>query len=174
MESAAKVRESLAFAYWGRVAGAQAAAATEVEAVRDGILFVRTKSSVWSHELTLYKERLIADLNRLLGPGTITEIVYRARGVKAKAVKPAEPDEPAAAELDAVVLDAAEAAELEQSMGGLESIQSERIRAVVAGRMMRDAKLRHWRIEHGWQLCRRCMEPHKTGHALCPLCRLCR
>src|SRR5579883_652280 len=50
MESAGKIRESLALAYWPRVAGAQASAATEAESVRDGILFVRTKSSVWSHE----------------------------------------------------------------------------------------------------------------------------
>src|SRR5689334_95027 len=51
MESAPKIRESLALAWWPRVVGAQAAAATEVECTRDGILFVRTKSSVWSHEL---------------------------------------------------------------------------------------------------------------------------
>ena len=174
MESAAKVRESLAFAYWARVAGPQAAAATEVEAVRDGVLFVRTKSSVWSHELTMHKEQLIKSLNRMLGGKVITEIVYKARGIKKKAVALPEPDEPDEAELDAVTLDAAELAELQQTMCSLVRITSDRIREVMTSRMVRDAKLRHWRIERGWKLCRRCAGLHKTEYAVCPLCRLCR
>jgi predicted nucleic acid-binding Zn ribbon protein len=173
MESATKVRESLAFAYWAHVAGPQAAAATEVEAVRDGILFVRTKSSVWSHELTLHKERLITGLNRMLGAKIITEIVYKARGVKKKPVVAPEPDTPALVELDAVTLDPAEHADLAQKLQTLSSIASDRIRTVMASRMTRDMKLRHWRIERGWKLCRRCEGLHTTSFALCPLCRLC-
>ena len=174
MESATKVRESLAFAYWAQVAGPQAAAATEVEAVRDGILFVRTKSSVWSHELTLHKEQLITGLNRMLGGRIITEIVYKARGLKKKAPEPIEPETPDVEELDAVILDSAELAELQQTMRKLTGIESDRIREVMASRMLRDAKLRHWRIKRGWKLCRRCSGLHKTDFNLCPLCRLCR
>lgn len=174
MESATKVRESLAFAYWPRVAGPQAAAATEVEAVRDGILFVRTKSSVWSHELTLHKQQLIGALNALLGGKLITEIVYKARGVKKKAPAPPAADTPDEAELDAVVLDPAEEAELQQHQRGLPRIQSDRVRSVIASRMVRDAKLRHWRIERGWKVCRRCNSVHNTDFRNCPLCRLCR
>lgn len=172
LESAAKVRESLAFAYWARVVGPQAAAATEVEAVRDGVLFIRTKSSVWSHELTLHKERLITGLNRMLGGKVITEIVYKARGIKKKPAPVVEIDTPEQAELDAVILDAAEHAELQQNMRGLSAIKSDRIRQVMASRMTRDAKLRHWRIERNWKLCRRCATLHKTDFDLCPLCRL--
>jgi hypothetical protein len=173
MDSAAKVRESLAFVYWARVAGPQAAAATEVEAVRDGILFIRTKSSVWSHELTLHKEKLLAGLNRLLGGKIITEIVYKARGVKKKSPAPVEPETPELEELDAVILDLAEQAEVTQKLRTLESIHSERIRSVMASRMVRDAKLRHWRIERGWNLCRKCQGLHNTDFDLCPVCRLC-
>ena len=174
MESATKIRESLAFAYWARVAGPQAAEATEVEAVRDGVLFIRTKSSVWSHELTLHKERLIRGLNGMLGAKVITEIVYKARGVKKKTVNPPEPEIPDLPELDAVILDPAEHAELAQKLRPLAGIASERIREVMASRMTRDAKLRHWRIERGWRLCHRCSGLHKTDFGLCPLCRLCR
>ena len=174
MESGARVRESLAFAYWARVAGPQAAAATEVEAVRDGVLFVRTKNSVWSHELTFHKQQLISDLNRMLGGRIITEIVYKARGVKKRPAEPLETDTPGVTELDAVVLDPAEHAELQQTLYTLGSIESERIREVMASRMTRDSKLRHWRIERGWKLCRRCTGLHKTDFNLCPLCRLCR
>jgi hypothetical protein len=174
MDSAARVRESLAFAYWARVVGAQAAAATEVESVRDGILFVRTKSSVWSHELTLHKAKIVDGLNRMLGGRVITEIVYRARGVKKPVKAEAQPDTPEVAELDAVVLDPAEQAELQAHLRRLPRIRSERIRAVMELRMVRDAKLRHWRIERGWSLCSNCAGIHKTEYELCPLCRLTR
>ena len=174
MESAAKVRESLAFAYWATVAGPQAAEATEVEAVRDGILFVRTKSSVWSHELTLHKEQLISGLNKLLGGRIIKEIVYKARGVKTKPPPTPEVDAPPTAELDAVLLEPAELAELQQNLVNLKSIASGRIRDVMAARMTRDLKLRHWRIERGWKICGRCVALHKTRYRLCPICRLCK
>ena len=174
LESATKVRESLAFAYWARVAGPQAAAATEVEAVRDGILFVRTKSSVWSHELTLHKEQLISGLNKMLGGRIITEIVYKARGIKKKPAEVPEADAPTVDELESVLLDPAEHAELAEKLRALSGIGSERIREVMATRMTRDMKLRHWRIERGWKLCLRCTGLHKSDFPLCPLCRLCR
>jgi predicted nucleic acid-binding Zn ribbon protein len=172
MDSVAKVRESLAMAYWPRVVGAQAAAATEVEDARDGILFVRTKSSVWSHELTLHKERLLTGLNRMLGGKTITDIVYRARGVKKKESAPPEPDTPPLDELNQVILEPPEQAELRAHLESLVTIKEERIRNVIAARMTQEAKLRHWRLAHGWKSCPRCAFPHKTAFDLCPKCRL--
>ena len=172
MDSAGKIRESLALVYWPRVAGPQAAAATEVESVRDGILFVRTKSSVWSHELTLHKERLIFGLNRMLGGKVITDIVYRARGLKKKALEEPERDTPPLDELNAVVLEPPEEAELSAHLESLKSIKSDRIRTALSSRMTQDAKLRHWRLEHGWKSCRRCNSPHKTEFDICPKCRL--
>ena len=174
MQSAARVRESLAFAYWARVAGPQAAAATEVEAVRDGVLFVRTKSSVWSHELTLHKERLLTELNRMLGARVITEIVYKSRGVKKKVAEVSQPDAPDPQELDSVLLDPAEHAELKLTLTLLNQMKSDRIRSVMSTRIVRDAKLRHWRIERGWKLCSSCSSAHKTDFDVCPQCRLCR
>src|SRR5579883_245369 len=53
-DSATQIRQSLALAYWPSVVGEQMAAASRPESVRDGILFVRTKSSVWSHEFTFH------------------------------------------------------------------------------------------------------------------------
>src|SRR5690348_9072138 len=82
LESATAVRESLALAYWERVVGPQAAAATEPESVRDGVLFVRTKSSVWSHELTFLKAHILTELNRRIGRPVIKEIIFRAQGVR--------------------------------------------------------------------------------------------
>jgi predicted nucleic acid-binding Zn ribbon protein len=173
MESAGQIRESLALAYWPRVAGPQAAAATEVESVRDGVLFVRTKSSVWSHELTLHKARLLTGLNRMLGGKVIQEIIFRARGVT-KTEAPVEPDTPSVEELAAVVLERTEKAELRARLQELISVEDDHARKTIATRLVLDAKLRHWRLERGWHVCHRCSAVHKTDFRLCPICRLCR
>jgi len=172
MESRTRIRESLVFAYWAKVAGPLAAAATEVESVRDGVLIVRTKSSVWSHELTLHKEKLILGLNRMLGQAVIKEIVYKARGVKKPVIKVAEPDMPDQQELDAVLLEPAELAELDPLIRGLNTIGSQRIREAIASRMTRDVKLRHWRLERGWKICRSCGTVHRLEGYLCRSCSI--
>src|SRR5579871_255650 len=171
MESAGQVRASLALAYWPRVVGAQAAAATQVEAVRDGVLFVRTKSSVWSHELTLHKARILLGLNRMLGGKIIEEIIFRAQGVT-KSETSEEPDTPDPEELAAVALDPGEKRELRVRLERLFHVKDEHTRRALAARLIQEAKLRHWRLERGWKVCRRCAALHKTAFALCPICRL--
>jgi len=173
MESAGQIRQSLALAYWPRVVGAQAAAATQVETVRDGVLFVRTKSSVWSHELTLHKARLLLGLNRMLGGDIIHEIIFRAQGVS-PVEEQHDIETPTAEEMALVVLDADEKAELRARLERLVDVEDDRAREVLARRMVMDAKVRHWRLERGWRVCVRCLTAHHTEHALCPICRLCR
>ncbi len=172
MDSAGQIHESLALAYWARAVGAQAAAATEADAVRDGVLFVRTKSSVWSHELTLHKARLLQNLNRMLGGKVITEIVFKAQGLTRQAKPEPEPDAPTGEELAAIILEPGERAELRARLEKLFTIEDDRIRTAIANRMTQEAKLRHWRMEHGWKLCPRCSAAHKTEYAICPHCRL--
>lgn len=171
MESASRIHESLALAYWPRVVGAQAAAATEVESVRDGVLIVRTRSSVWSHELMLHKARLLLGLNRLLGGKVIHDIIFRAQGVSRKQSTP-EPEMPTPEELDAVILEPGEKAELGVHLSNLASLENSIIREKIAHRLILEAKLRHWRLERGWRICPRCSAPHKTAQNICPLCRL--
>jgi predicted nucleic acid-binding Zn ribbon protein len=173
MESAPRIRESLALAYWERVAGPQAAAASEAETVRDGVLFVRTKSSVWSHELTLYKSQLLQGINRMLGGQIIHEIVFRAQGLT-RASEQIDPDTPSPEEMAAVVLDPAERAELRARLQALIAIPDDHVRQSIAARLTLETKLRHWRLERGWRVCPRCDVIHKTEHRLCPICRLSR
>ncbi len=173
MDSGAQVRASLALAYWPRVVGAQAAAATQAESVRDGILFVRTKSSVWSHELNLHKSRLLLGLNRLLGGKIITDIIFRAQGV-APVETVAASSLPAPDELAAIVLEPEEKAELRGLLHDLHTVENDVVRAKIANCLAIEAKMRHWKLENGYHLCRRCQAPHNTDYPLCPVCRLCR
>ncbi len=174
MDSAAQVRQSLALAYWERAVGAQAAAASEAESVRDGVLIVRTKSSVWSHELALHKSRILQNLNRMLGGAIIREIIFRATGVTAKVEAVPETDTPTQEDLQRVALNADEKAELREKLNALIHIPNDHIRQTIATRLTLDAKFRHWQLEHGFRICRRCDALHKTPYAVCPVCRLCR
>jgi predicted nucleic acid-binding Zn ribbon protein len=173
MDSAAQIQQSLALAYWPRVVGAQAAAASEADSVRDGVLFVRTKSSVWSHELNLHKARLLLNLNRLLGGKILQDIIFRAQGVTRTEEEP-EPDTPSPEELAAVILEPDEKAVLRARLQDLYTLENDRIRTTIATRLTLEAKLRHWRLERGWRVCARCTAVHKTDFPLCPICRLCR
>lgn len=172
MDASARIHESIALAYWPRVIGAQAAAATEAESVRDGVLVIRTKSSVWSHELTLHKARLLQTINRMLGGKVIHDIIFRAQGLKRQEPKAAEVDTPDADELTAVILEPDERLELRARLRQLYSISDDRIRNSIATRLTNEAKLRHWRLERGWKLCLRCSVPHHTDYDICPQCRL--
>ena len=174
IESGSRLRESLALAYWAEIVGPQAAAASEAETVRDGILFVRTKSSVWSHELTFMKAHILAELNRRIGRAIIREIIYRAQGVK----KPpeAEPDthHPTEDDLKLVVLNAREQADLNEDLRALVTVRDEKLRDSVRARIVRDRRLRRWRLDHGWRECVACQSVHNTEESVCPICRLCR
>ena len=153
----------------GRVSvGAQAAAATQAETVRDGVLFVRTNSSVWSHELMLHKARLLQSLNRLLGAQVISEIIFRAQGI-APPEPPADPDHPTDEELATLLLEPHERDRLRASLEALISITDAHARESIARRITYEARLRHWRLEHGWKVCPRCDALHgKTPYRICP------
>lgn len=170
-DNAQELQGNLATLYWERVVGAQAAGATEAESVNGGVLFVNTKSSVWSHELTLYKPRILAELNRCLGDSRITDIRFRVRKLKKESV-PAVPDTPPLEELKSVVLEPAERGQLRAQLEELIYIKDDAIREKIAHRLTLDAKLRHWRIERGWKVCRRCQAAQNTEYSLCPVCRL--
>jgi len=171
MESASKIHESLALAYWPRVVGAQAAASSQADTVRDGLLIVRTKSSVWSHELTLHKARLLQNLNRMLGGRYITDIAFRAQGIDRQDTEIGA-EAPTVEELALVELEAPENLELRSRLLGLRSITDDHIRETIANRIVQETRLRHWRLQHGWRCCALCHTAHNTGYQYCPICRL--
>jgi len=171
MGSAARIRQSMALAYWERVVGPQAAAASFAESIRDSTLIVQTRSSVWSHELTMHKAQILIGLNRLLGTKMIDDIIFRAQGVPPKP-EPEPEDTPSLEILDAVVLQPFEKEELDGLLTEMLEIKDDRIRNAVTTRVIREAKLRHWRLERGWHVCFQCNVAHKTEDDLCPICRL--
>lgn len=186
----AKIREYTAPLVWAEVVGPQVAGATEVIGVRDGVLRVSTKSSVWSNELTFYKKDILQRLNTRLGARadkpTITDILFQNYGLQRQkeAREAAEnappPLSPSGDELDDVALSANEMATVEE---GISAITDDNLRAKLRKLRIADMKLRNWRLDSGWTPCARCgdlaplhlMGENTTGiHAtlLCPHCRV--
>ncbi len=80
-----KILEQQAVAKWKSVVGSHIAASTIPEAVRDGILFVACKSSMWSSELSLHKDDIVKRLNEAVGKAVIKDIRFSARGFRRRA-----------------------------------------------------------------------------------------
>ncbi len=72
-----KVKEHEALARWPEVVGAKVADICEPERVKDGILFVKVKSSSWRNELFLLKAEILERLNRTIGAQIIQDIRFR-------------------------------------------------------------------------------------------------
>jgi predicted nucleic acid-binding Zn ribbon protein len=172
MESADHIWQSLAIAYWPEVVGDRAAAASEANGIRDGVLFVRTKSSPWSQELSLLKSTIIPKLNKRIGRPAIKDIVFKTAG---KWAAPEKHEVPTADEatLAAIIFTPDEVAALDERLSMLhEEIEDPERRTAIAKRLMRDAQLRHWRLQHGWKICRNCRGEFPEEGNLCGFCRL--
>ncbi|MBC8104600.1 MAG: DUF721 domain-containing protein [Cytophagales bacterium] len=188
----AKIREHTAPLVWAEVVGPQVAGATEVIGVREGVLRVSTKSSVWSSELTFYKNDILQRLNTRLGARAgspaITDILFQNHGLKRQkeAREAAEnappPLAPTPEELDDVALSAGALATVEE---GVSAITDDLLRARLRRLRIADMKLRTWRLDSGWTPCPRCGDlaaPHLLGATdaaapgtlLCPRCRVAR
>ena len=166
LESGQRIRESLALAYWEHVVGPQAAAATQADFVREGILFVNTKSSVWSHEMTFLKAHVLKELNRRIGRPVIKEIIFRARGVEPRP-QPREASQP---DLDTIELSYEDQADLDKLIAGL-TIEDDLLRNRIATRLTRDRKQRTWMLANGWIACLKCSSLHRSNGLICDLCR---
>ena len=163
---------------WAEVVGKEIAEATRAERLRDGILFVVTKSSVWTHELTFFKEQAIQRLNDRLGRPLVRDIRFKTGPLLAsppRLITPHLPDAPAAVPAPSET-DAEEALLTERSRAQVEqaisAIKDERIKERTRQVLVREAHRREQKQRQGWKECPRCGTLHPESHRLCPLCRL--
>ena len=174
-ELATALRPHLAKVHWVPVVGPQVAGVTQVEAVRDGILYVRVKNSVWANELTLLKDDMLRRLNAKLGGRVLTDIHFKASGLaklkkKPEAVRPAGPTD---ADLAKTPLSKAAAAKIDAA---LSEVQDEGLRGRIRQIMLRAARTEEWKRRAGWQVCRRCKalaepSPDPDAAHYCTVCR---
>lgn len=77
-----KVLERQVLGKWKQIVGPHIAASSVPESVREGILFVCCKSSMWANELTFHKLHIIKEFNKAAGKKIVTDIRFTSRGFK--------------------------------------------------------------------------------------------
>ncbi len=73
---ASKIEENALLRLWPKAVGPQIILHTKADAVRNGILFVKTISSVWVQQLYFMKEEIRQKLNQLAGKNIINDIRF--------------------------------------------------------------------------------------------------
>lgn len=170
-----KVREARALVKWDQVVGPQVASATRPDFVRDGVLFVSTKSPAWANELTFHKADILRRLNEVVGgkgsKPTITDLVLRPKGTEGKKDFSSEPSDerPTQEEIDSLTLSERDVRRIEATVG---KIQNPELRARLRGTITQSEKLAAWRRANGWRPCQKCRALHDKDGELCPICSL--
>jgi predicted nucleic acid-binding Zn ribbon protein len=162
-----RVQEQSCLLVWDEVVGDQVADAAQPEFVRDGVLFVTTKSPVWANELTFYKADMIARLNKRVGGAVLKEIVLKAGKVRRRSMPRAEnlpeaPD-PEGIELSDLELERVEAAATSAGEGAADPVRKLLLAAL---------RLEKWKEAQGWKPCSRCGVLQNTASGVCPPCRM--
>lgn len=73
---ASKIEENTLFKLWPKAVGPQIASKTKPDSFKNGILFIKTVSSVWVQQLHFVKHDILDKLNKLAGKQTIQEIRF--------------------------------------------------------------------------------------------------
>ena len=179
MGYATKIKEHLAPLVWAEMVGPQIAAATDVERVHDGILYVAVRSAMWASELTFYKSDILRRLNDKIGAGPqpiITEIRFQNRGgqKRREVVEVAPLLHPTTDELADIDLSPREVTQIDES---LVSLPDANLREKMRRLRLTDARLRTWRLDNGWSACATCgdLAPPRfpyNGTLDCARCRV--
>jgi hypothetical protein len=151
---------------WSAVVGEEVARATVPEFVRDGVMYVRARSSVWAYELTFFREGFIQELNSQMGRALVKEIRFRVGPVP-------DPEEPVKKQeskddlQDEIKLDPEQAARVEAMAG---SVRDSSLRARVHTLLLREQVRRIKRLQEGLRTCPSCGVLHQNATPKCPVC----
>ena len=161
-----RVLEQQVLAKWAQTVGPQIAASSRAEAVREGVLFVLCKSSMWSSELSLHKTDIVKRLNAAVGKEVVKDIRFSARGFR-KAEDKAQSDQ-ITTPLDSIPLDAEETKSAEEAASACDS---DELAAKVRQAILTSKRLREVKLKEGYKPCAKCSALHEGKHELCENCR---
>ncbi len=164
-----RIVEHQALARWDEVVGPQIAASSLAEKVRDGVLFVCCKSSMWSNELSLHKRDIIKRLNVAVGKQIIKDIRFSARGFRKAAGEAREEEQSSEAKgLETIPLSEGESESAHQvaSAAPTDELADRIARAVTTSKRLTEFKRRE-----GWKQCPKCSQLHGGEHDVCDNCR---
>jgi predicted nucleic acid-binding Zn ribbon protein len=132
------VKERAAVEIWSGVVGNKTASVTKVDRVRDGIIYVTCRDSMWAQQLHFLRPLIIGKLNERLGGEVIKEIRLSGRGYQKGADREEERARSEKSEKEPVLTES-DLAAIDAAVGGIENPElAERVmRALRAGRALR-------------------------------------
>jgi predicted nucleic acid-binding Zn ribbon protein len=159
-----RVKEQMCILVWDEVVGERIASAAQPEFVRDGRLFVVTKSPVWANELTFLKAQMIEGLNRRVGGNIVKEIIFKAGRLPSRKPKPVSDDE--RPELEGIRL-----SELELESVGAAAREAGQGAEDVRRLLETALRIEKWKKAQGWTPCAKCGALQNDADGVCPICR---
>jgi len=166
MELDGKVKEQTCLMVWDSVVGEQMAKVAQPEFVRDGCLFVITKSSVWANELTFYKKDIITKLNARVGVTVIKEIVFKV-GKISRSKRTAATGERSSPNLDGIKLTDEELKSIDETI----QVSDEETAEALKKAMRAFVRMEKWKKAQGWTPCSQCGSLQNAASGTCPVCR---
>jgi len=135
---------------WPTIAGDQLSKVCCAESIREGVLFVKAKSSAWANELTFHKPELLRKLAQRIGGGVITDIRFstNARGRSAKPEKYSDNETDASSD--------ASKQRPKLTLAPLDPAASIDPKLKLQLLIDRTSSIISWRRENGWIECARC------------------
>ena len=163
-------RESVVPLLWAEVVGEWYSHHTQVLRVDGGVVTVRCDSASRAQQLDLDAPHIISVLNARLGGKTIKEIRASSGGIRRSGALPESPapiEWPSRFELDEMVLEPQEMLWVQETVA---EITGDELRQVLESVLVKQAKLRSWKREHGYAPCRGCGGLIPPGRTMCMGC----
>lgn len=108
------VREKSAKVLWAEVVGEKTASVTRIDTIRDGVIFLTCRDSLWAQQLHFLCPMIIQKLNERLGNGVIKDIKLSGVGFRKGQAAQEEKERPFHKHEDAPPLTKEEIAEVEE------------------------------------------------------------
>ena len=135
------VHERQAAVIWKDIVGEKTAAVTSIDQVRDGIVYVTCRDSMWAQQLHFLRPLIIEKLNERLGEGVIREVRLSGRGFSPKA-KREEQAGSSKKKIEGRLIDEKDIDEIEKAAGVIKD--EELARRVIKGlKASRELRKRH-------------------------------
>ncbi|MHB1455736.1 MAG: DUF721 domain-containing protein [Armatimonadota bacterium] len=163
-EMGTKIKENTCLLVWDEVVGDHISSASQPDFVKDGILFVLTKSPVWANELSFYKNEIIQNLNRKVGGNVIREIIFKAGKISAKK-KPKKSGAFSGLSIEDIDLNDDEMEFIRNTASSAGEGAQELMKLMETA-----AKLSKWRRLQGWLPCRKCGVLQNNSSGICGEC----
>lgn len=159
-----RLNEQVSLIVWDEVVGERVRAAAEPQFIKDGRLFVVTKSPVWANELTMFKSDMIERLNKRIGSTVIRDIIFKAGKVQPAKKSVKKPSRPA---IEGITLTDEELERVRDAAEGAGEAKEDLVK------LFEEALIyEKWKKACGWKPCKVCGALQEGESGLCPVCEI--